>query len=129
MNDAEEVAAGERAIAAAHLSLDIAVLEHLYHRDFVNVAADGTVDGKAEMIASWRAGDRHWEIAQSEDLDVRVTAETAVVTGRWRSRGTNRGIPFDYAARFLSVWVREAGQWRNLAYQDVEMRAPPTSPR
>ena len=124
MTDADEIAANERAIAAAHVTLDASVIERLYHPDFVNVAADGTIDGKDEMLALWRAGERHWDVAEVAALDVRVAGSTGVVTGRWRSRGTNRGVPFDYAARFISVWVREEGGWLNLAFQGVEIALP-----
>jgi ketosteroid isomerase-like protein len=124
VTDEEQIAASEHAIAAAHLGLDSSVIERLYHPKFVNVAPDGTRDGKAEMLASWRAGDRHWDVAEVSALDVRVTGGTGIVTGRWRSRGTNAGTRFDYAARFMSVWVREDGAWRNLAYHAVETEAP-----
>lgn len=124
MTDAEKIAANEHAIAAAHLSLDGAVIEKLLHPDFVNVAANGVVEGKDEVLASWRAGERHWDVAKVDGLDVRVAGATAIVAGRWRSSGTNRGVQFDYDARFMSVWVREEGRWLNLAYQAVEIPFP-----
>jgi hypothetical protein len=40
------------------------------------------------------------------------------------AQGSNRGVAFNYAARFLSVWTRQGGQWRNLAYQGVEIDLP-----
>jgi len=79
------------------------------------------VQNKADTIASLQAGDRHWGRAESDQFDVRIYGDTAVVIGRWRSKGGHGDEAFDYAARFLSVWVREAEQWRNVAYQSTEI--------
>jgi hypothetical protein len=76
----------------------------------------GRVEGKQETLASLRGGQRSWKVAQSDQLEVRFADQTAVVTGRWRGKGLNQGQPFDYAARFLSIWVIEDGRWLNIAY-------------
>jgi ketosteroid isomerase-like protein len=121
MTDAELIAANEQAIAAAHLSLDLEVIEELYHPDFIVVQPDGMIETKAEVLDSYRSGERHWDFAEVDRLHIRITGDTAVVVGRWRGRGANRGERFDYAARFLSVWTRQDGAWRNLAYQAQEI--------
>ena len=123
MTDAESIAAAEQAIAAAHLTLDLAVIERLYHPDFILVQPDGTIEGKADVLASYARGEREWTHAEVDRLSVRVTGDTGIALGRWRARGTNRGADFDYAARFLSVWARADGAWRNIAYQSVEILA------
>jgi ketosteroid isomerase-like protein len=121
VTDAEVIAAAERAIAAAHLTLDTAALESLYHPDFVIAQPDGSTETRAEVLASYRSGERRWDFAEVDQLEIRVAGDTGIAIGRWRAQGTNRGQPFDYAARFLSVWVRTDAQWRNLAYQSVEI--------
>ena len=121
MTDAAAIAAAEQAIAAAHVSLDIGVIERHYHPDFVIAQPDGRIETKAEVLASYRSGERRWERAEVDELQVRVISDTAIALGRWRASGTNRGQPFDYAARFMSVWVRTATGWQNLAYQSVEI--------
>jgi ketosteroid isomerase-like protein len=68
--------------------------------------------GKEELLASFRSGERGWEEALSDEHDVRIYGDTAVVTGRWRARGANAGQPFDYAARYVSVWVEQDGEGR-----------------
>ena len=114
-----EVKAAERRLATAHLDLDLQTIDQLLHPDYVIVQPGGLVEGKRETLASLRGGERSWEVAQSDQLDVRFAGRTAVVTGRWRGKGTNQGQPFDYAARFLSIWVREDGRWQNIAYQST----------
>ena len=123
MTDAEVIASHENAIAAAHLTLDLGTIERLYHPEFVIAQPDGTTEGRDEVLASYRSGERHWDYAEVDQLDVRVAGGTGIVIGRWRARGTNRGQAFHYAARFLSVWMHDGHAWRNLAYQSVEIPA------
>ena len=50
---------------------------------------------------------------------LRVYGTTAVVVGRWRDKGVNAGQPFDYAARYVSVWVKRDGEWRMVSDQST----------
>jgi len=117
----EQVLSSEEALAEAHLKLDLEAFEDLLHPDYVIIQPGGVMEGKDETMASLRAGGRFWEIAQSDDMVMRLYGNTAVVTGRWRGKGINNGEPFDYSARFFSVWIREAGVWRNVASQSTCM--------
>jgi ketosteroid isomerase-like protein len=122
--DMEAVIQAEEALAAAHLSLDLATIDRLLHPDYVIIQPGGTIEDKAVTLASLHTDQRHWEIAQSDQLDVRLYGETAVVVGRWRGKGQNGAEPFDYQARFLSVWVREKDLWRNVAYEAAPIEYP-----
>ena len=115
----EQILRSEETLADAHLKLDLEAFERLLHPDYVIIQPGGVIEGKEETMASLRAGGRFWEIAQSDDMVVRLYGNTAVVTGRWRGKGVNNGEPFDYSARFLSLWIREAGVWHNLAAQST----------
>lgn len=122
MSEAElAVIAAERALAAAHLRLDLEVFDRLLHPDYRIIQPGGRVEDKAATIASLRSGERRWEVAHADAFDVRVYGNTAVVVGRWRGKGVNAGTPFDYSARFLSVWVKEADCWRNVAAQSTSI--------
>jgi ketosteroid isomerase-like protein len=120
-NDSETIIQAEQALAAAHLTLDIATIDRLLHPNYIIVQPGGVHENKAQTLASFTTGDRYWELAESDDLAVRLYGDTAVVTGRWRGRGRNGAVHFDYRARFLSVWLREAGEWRNVAYMATEV--------
>ena len=67
--------------------------------------------GKEQALASFRSGEHGWEVAHSDEHDVRIYGDTAVV-GCWRARDANAGQPLDYAARYVSVWVEHDGEWR-----------------
>ena len=124
----QTVADAERALAAAHLTLDLAVLDRLFHPGYDIVQPDGGTETKAEVLASLQTGERHWDLVEVDQLDVRVHGAAAVVIGRWRARGHNRQLPFNYAARFLSLWVNDDGRWQNVAYQSTEIPFEPGSP-
>lgn len=115
------VIAAEEALATAHLTLDIETIDRLLHPDYVIVQPDGTIEDKVETLASFQTGDRQWDVAQSDLMEVRLHGETAIVTGRWRGRGHNGDEHFDYQAHFLSTWVVADGQWRNVAYMATEI--------
>jgi ketosteroid isomerase-like protein len=120
-DDVEAVAQAERYLATAHLQLDLETLEHLLHPDYVIVQSGGKVETKAEVLASYRTGTRHWDTAQADHLDIRLYGDTAIVIGRWRASGQHGTECFDYAARFLSIWVKQKGRWQNIAYQATEI--------
>jgi hypothetical protein len=103
------------------LTLDIATIDRLLHPNYLIVQPDGVQETKAQTLASLQSGNRHWDVAESDELAVRLYGNTAVVTGRWRGRGHNGAIPFDYRARFLSIWVCEGGAWHNVAYMATEL--------
>jgi ketosteroid isomerase-like protein len=116
------VIAAEERLAAASLTLDLDVFEQLLHPDYVIIQPGGLIENKAETIASLASDTRHWQVARSDEMDVRLYGDTAVVIGRWTSQGQNGDEPFDYQARFLSVWVKEGEQWRNVAFQSTPMQ-------
>ena len=121
MNPVEEVLAIERQWTEAHLQGQSATLERLMAEDYIKIQPNGSVAGKAEVLASYQSGERVWESAQADEYDVRLYGETAVVIGRWTARGVNHGQRFDYAARFLSVYVRRDGRWQMVAEQSTDI--------
>jgi ketosteroid isomerase-like protein len=108
----ERVLRAEREWLLAHLRVDVDALDRLMAPDYSQIDDQGRTVGKEQVLASFRSGERAWEEAHSDEHDVRIYGDIAVVTGRWRARGANAGQPFDYAARYVSVWVEHDGEWR-----------------
>ena len=115
------VAALEQQLAEAHRTLNLEAIENLLHPDYLIVQPGGTIENRSEIISSLKSGTRHWDVAESDQLDVRVYGTTAVALGRWHAVGQNAGQSFDYTARFLSIWIKDKGSWRNIAYQSTEI--------
>lgn len=119
MDAIAEVLAVERAWTEAHLHGNFAVLKQIMADDYLRIDTDGSVRNKAAVLAAYQPEDRHWEYAQGDEYDVRIYGDTAIVVGRWTARGVNNGAAFDYAARFLTVYVRRNGSWQMLAEQST----------
>jgi ketosteroid isomerase-like protein len=130
-----EVLAVEGRWTAAHLAGDFATLAELMAPDYVRIEPGGSVAGRAAVLAAYRPEHRHWDYAAGDEYDVHIYGDltddpsndpravlTALVTGRWTARGTNHGAPFDYAACFLSVYVRRGGRWQMVAEQSTPIR-------
>jgi ketosteroid isomerase-like protein len=117
----QEVLQAEREWVEAHRRLDVAALERLMADEYKHIRADGAVVGKEADLASYQTGVRYWDFAESDEYDIQLHGQTAVLIGRWRARGENAGERFDYAARFISVYVKRDGRWQMVAAQSTPL--------
>ena len=122
MDLVQEVLTVERAWTDAHLRGDVQTLEAIMAFDYVKIQPDGSLSDKPATLASYQPEQRAWELAQGDEYDVRIYGDVAIVIGRWTARGINNGQPFDYAARFLSIYVRRDGRWQMVAEQSTDIR-------
>jgi ketosteroid isomerase-like protein len=102
----------EKSWSAAHLNLDLGLIEEILSENYRQIQPDGSLIGKDELLASYRSGLRSWVIAESDELEIRLLGDTALMIGRWRGKGVNNGHEFDYQARFLAVYHLEEGRWK-----------------
>lgn len=116
-----QVLEAERAWLSAHLNNDVAALDWLMAEEYSQIRSDGAVAHKSDVIGSFETGDRHWDEATSDELQVNVYGEAAVVIGRWWARGANAGAAFDYIARYMSVWILRDGRWQMVSDQSTEI--------
>ena len=100
-----QILQAEHAWSLAQINCNVAALDDLMAEEYAQIDSAGDVVRKAQVIASLESGARHWDDARSDEIQVRVYGDAAVVVGRWRARGVNAGQAFDYAARYVSVWV------------------------
>jgi len=117
--DIQEVLETEKTWTQAFLEGDLVTLETLMDEDYRQIQADGSVKTKAEVLATFDGGERSWEIAKSDEYIVQRYGDMAILTGRWRGKGTNHGEAFDYSARFVSVYVKRAAGWRMVSDQST----------
>jgi hypothetical protein len=78
----ERVLQAEREWLLAHLRLDVDALDRLMAPDYAQVDDRGRIVSKEQVLASLRSGERGWEEAHSDEHDVRIYGNTAVVIGR-----------------------------------------------
>ena len=118
-NAHDEILRVERRWVQAHLDLDLDTLEKIMADDYIQIRSDGSVAGKAETLASYQSGARSWNIAISDEYDLRVIGDIDLLVGRWKGRGLNAGKSFGYQARFMAVYTHRNGQWYLLADQST----------
>lgn len=121
MDDAAQVMTIEGEWTEAQLRGKVETPARLMADDFLKIESDGSVSDRAMTPAKYIPGVRSWEKAQGDEYNVRVYGDTALVIGRWTARGMSHGTRFDYTARFLSVYVKRAGQWQMVAEQSTAM--------
>lgn len=117
----DEIIAVEKRWVQAHRKLDIDAIEEILAEDYMQIRSDGSVIDKEEALQSYHSGKRHWDFADSDEYRVVVHGETTILVGRWRGRGENNGERFDYAARFMAVYIRRDDMWHLLADQSTTL--------
>jgi ketosteroid isomerase-like protein len=108
----KEVLAVERDWAAAHQSMDLDILSSILGDNYRQIQPGGSVIGREELLNSYLSGNRKWEVARSDNHEIRILGDVALLIGRWRGIGENSGEEFDYSARFLAVYQRVKGKWK-----------------
>lgn len=106
---------------AAHRNLDLEILRDILSADYRQIQSDGTVIGKEELLNSYRSGFRRWEIVTSDEYEVKLLGNVALLIGRWSGVGENNGGKFDYSARFLAVYQLEYGEWKLISDVSVPL--------
>lgn len=106
----------EQDLAKAHIASDITTMDALLHKDYIIAQPDGRMETKEHVLDSFRTGNRHWDKAEVDELDVKIFGDMARVLGLWKAAGTNNGKSFDYQARFISIWIKENNRWLNISY-------------
>jgi len=116
---AAQVIEAERQWLNAHLKLDLVLLDRLMADEFLQVNDRGELLSKQQVLASFKSGNRYWQEANSGEYKLQVYNEVAVVCGRWQAKGVNTGQSFDYAARYISVWVYRDKRWQMVSDQST----------
>lgn len=102
----------EKAFSQAIVSNDAKAVEAFLAADWVIIDPDGGVIDKARFLDVIASGALIHEMMESEDFQVRVYGETAIVTALTRTRGKFMGQDFSTHERVTDVFVRQDGRWQ-----------------
>jgi ketosteroid isomerase-like protein len=80
--------------------------------DWTIIGSDGHLGDRATFLGFVKSGVLSHDEMTSEDTQVRVYGDTAVIISRGISGGTYQGQPFREIERVSCVFVREEAQWR-----------------
>ena len=114
--DESKILAMENAWNQAQLHHDAKAMDSLVADSYVNTESDGSVQNKAEFLASIKdKAAYHAETMSNSDVKVRLYGNVAVVTGAYRAKGVASGKPFDNRGRFTDTWLLLNGRWQCVA--------------
>jgi len=114
-DDQSRIIALENSWNQAELRNDAHAVDLLLADDFVMTVADGYTMNKAAMLASVRDKSYRPEVLQSENMEVHMYGNTAIVTGAYLEKGKDKGKTFERRGRFTDTWVSLGGAWRCVA--------------
>ena len=80
--------------------------------DWMIIGSDGRAGDKKSFLDLVRSGALTHDVMTSEDMNIRVYGDAAVLVARGVSGGEFRGQPFREVERVTCVFVRQKGRWR-----------------
>ena len=99
----------------AQVNHDARALDGMIGASFINTEYDGEVSDKAKFLADIK--DPHFNLTSLtiQDLKVSMYADSAVVAGAYRTKGTYEGKAYEHVGRFTDTWVYAEGRWQCVA--------------
>lgn len=95
---------------------DIRALDLLLDDTLKSVDIDGSMQSKAEFLASIKGPDYHPpEHAVTEQSSVEIYGDSAVVVGIFRTMGVDKGKKYAKRERFVDTWAKIKGTWKCVA--------------
>jgi len=113
--DSTKVIAMENAWNQAEQNNDAAAVQLLLADDFVMTTGEGDLYNKAQIVASIRDKSYQPEALQSSNMVVHAHGNTAVVTGAYYEKGTDKGKPWERHGRFTDTWMFMDNRWQCVA--------------
>ena len=105
----------ENAWNQAQVRRDTRVLNSLVGEHFIYTDTDGSTMNKSQFLLDAQNPDYKATSATNDQWKIDVYDNTAVVTGRYHTKGTIKGKPFDHYGRFTDTWIFIKGEWQCVA--------------
>jgi ketosteroid isomerase-like protein len=109
----------ERQTKEASLHRDADFSQRTLAEDYIAITPLGQVTTKQDTLAARKSGQLRYDSIELSDMVVRVYGDTAIVTGRADVRGHQLGEDFSGPYRYTRVWVKRAGHWQTVSYQQT----------
>ena len=110
-----KIIALEKAWNQAYKLGDTRALEKILDDRIVLINDDGSIQTKAEFLASVQPAKSQEQQVAPESMSVRVFGNTAIATGMFRAKGVESGRPYARRERFVDTWFNKAGKWSCIA--------------
>lgn len=118
----------ERDIGKANISRDYAFFDRVEAEEFIFTDSGGGVTTKKEDLEGVKAPanpDSKLLSYDVDDMKVTLYGKMAVVTGRTRTKGVNKGQEWTSQSRFTDVFMWRDNRWQIVAGHSSRIRQPP----
>lgn len=112
----------ERVWNAAVAARDPQTVDTILSQDFTFIGADGKQYGRADLLRMIGRKDIEVDPFTTEEVQVRIYGDTAVVTGRFTQVARQGGKSFTMPLRYTDVYVREGKSWKAVSAQATLIR-------
>ncbi len=116
---AVEALDSERANAFIHE--DFGALDRLLGNDLTFIHASGLLESKAELLADFKSGKRHYIAISNSDINVRVIDNVAIITAHSNVRVAHEGKESNLSLRVTEAYANRKGGWQLIAYQSTRI--------
>jgi ketosteroid isomerase-like protein len=99
----------------AQVNRDARSLDAMLGANFVNTEYDGEISDRAKFLADIKDPQFNLASLSIQDAKVSMYADSAVVVGIYRTKGTYQGKPYEHVGRFTDTWVFTEGRWQCVA--------------
>lgn len=106
-----KIAALEKAWNQAYKAGDTKALDGLLDNSIILVNDDGSVQSKADFLASVHATNSQEQQVAPESMQVHVFGTVAVASGVMRVKGVENGKSYTRREQFVDTWLFKAGKW------------------
>jgi ketosteroid isomerase-like protein len=113
--DTSKVIAMENAWNQAELKNDASAVQLLLADDFIMTTAEAELYNKSQIVASIRDKSYNPDVLQSSEMVVHAHGSTAVVTGIYYEKGTEKGKTWERRGRFTDTWMFMNNRWQCVA--------------
>jgi ketosteroid isomerase-like protein len=111
-NDRADLLALERAWDTAVVKRDVGALDRILADDFQLIWVNGQVSGKREMLGGVTARKAEIDPFETEDVNVRVYGDTAVLTGRFTQTARLGDRSETNQFRYTDIYHRTKHGWQ-----------------
>lgn len=94
---------------------DTKALDMILANTFVSIDIDGSIASRSEFLASIKSPDYQPSQAVTEQSNVQVYGNAAIVVGIFRVKGVEKGKPYVHRERFVDTWIKTNGTWQCVA--------------
>jgi ketosteroid isomerase-like protein len=108
----EELLKLEKEFARAIVKNDAEAIGQFLAHDWVIIDADGGIIDKARFLGVVESGALTHEMMESDDFEIRIYGDSAVVSGLTRTKGKFMGQDFSTQERATDVFVMQNGRWQ-----------------